>query len=118
MSRAVFVVIAIGLAAAGIFHVVALAVPAIAEPSPPWRHALFAAINFAFALGMVKRPRGFVFAFAALTAQQLYSHVAQGLDVWRREARVDWASALVVIAMPIVLMLLVRDSRASARRSA
>ncbi len=115
MPRAVFVAIAVGLAVAGTFHLAALAAPSIAEPSPPWRHALFAAINFAFAVGMVKRPRGFAFAFAALTLEQLYSHGTYGVDVWRREARVDWASVVVVVAMPIVVVLLARDARARAK---
>lgn len=115
MPRAVFVVIAVALAIAGSFHVAALVEPSIAEPSPPWRHALFAAINFAFAVGMVKRPRGFAFAFAALALQQLYSHGTYGIDVWRREARVDWASVVVIVAMPIVVVLLARDVRARAK---
>jgi hypothetical protein len=115
--RAAFIVIAIGFAAGALYHGAALFDPSIAEPSPPWRHALFVAINAAFAIGMLKRPRGFVFAFAALAAQQLYSHGIYGVDVWRREARIDWASVVVVVAMPIVLALLVRDARATAKPS-
>jgi hypothetical protein len=108
--RVAFAVVALGFAAAALFHAIAIAVPQIAEPSPSWRHALFVVVNSAFALGMWKRPRWFVVVFAALTAQQLYGHGTYGLDVWRREARVDWASVLVVVALPIVLALLVRDA--------
>lgn len=114
--RVLFVAIASCFAVAAIFHVVALFAPQVAEPSPAWRHALFAAINVAFAIGMLARPAWYVLAFAALSAQQLYSHGAYGVDVWRREERVDWASVLVVVAMPLVLALLVVDARRTRRR--
>lgn len=86
--------------------------PDLAEPSPPWRHALFAAVNLSAAVGALWRPRGVVAAFALLTAQQLYSHGAYALDVWRDERRVDWASAVVLAGMPVVLALFVADARA------
>ena len=109
--RAAFAVLAFAFALAALFHLAAVVAPSIAEPSPPWRHALFAAINAAAAAGMLKRPRAFVFAFAALTAQQLYSHGTYGVDVWRREARIDWASVVVVIAMVTVTMTVIADLR-------
>jgi hypothetical protein len=109
-----FVVIAAFFAVAAAFHAAALLRPDLAEPSPPWRHALFVAINAAAAAGVLWRPPGFVIAFALFTAQQLYSHGAYAIDVWRDERRLDWASVIVLVAMPIVLAMLIADARARA----
>jgi len=109
--RVVFIVIAAAFGLAALFHVAALVAPAIAEPSPPWRHALFAATNVAVAIGVLRRPRLFVVAFALLTAQQLVSHGAYAWGLWMSERRIDWASAVVLVAMPAVLALLVYDAR-------
>jgi hypothetical protein len=86
--------------------------PDLAEPSPPWRHAVFAAVNLSAAAGALFRPRGFVLAFALLTAQQLYSHGTYAADVWRDERRIDWASVVVLAGMPVALALFVADARA------
>jgi hypothetical protein len=104
-----------GFGVAAIFHLAALIDPTLGEPSPPWRHLLFAAINVAAAVGMARRPRGFVFAFAALLAQQVYSHGTVLISTWRSEHRVDWASVVVLVAMPAVFALLVRDARVRRR---
>ena len=108
MRKQVFVVLSVGFAAAAVFHAVAIFAPGIDVPSPAWRHALFVAINLAVAAGVLLRPRGFAFAFAALTAQQVYSHGVTLVLAWRREGRVDWPSVVVLVAMPLVLVLLVR----------
>jgi hypothetical protein len=79
------------------------------------RHGLFVLVNVVCAVGLARRPRGFVWFFAALTAQQLYSH---GTDAWREWAtgqRIDPASAVVLVGMPLVLILLVRDAMARVR---
>jgi hypothetical protein len=103
LLAALFVVAAAfhGLAAIGV-----LDVPSATQP----RHALFVLVNLGCAAGLVRRRRGFVWFFAALTAQQLYSH---GTDAWREWAtgqRIDPASAVVLAGMPIVLLLLAWDS--------
>lgn len=97
--------------AAALFHGLAIVWPAIAEPSPDWRHALFVAINAGCALGFLLRPRGFAGLFAILTAQQLWSHGTYLVQVWRSRERVDWASVVVLLAMPLGLTLLLRDVR-------
>jgi len=107
--------LALPFLAAAIFHAVALQWPAVAEPSPPARHALFVVVNALLAAGLVKRPRGFVAVFALFTAQQLLSHVQSGYLVWREQHRLDWASLVTVVFVPAVLALLVRDARAKAR---
>ena len=109
-ARVFWLVSAAFVVAAG-FHVAALAVPSLGEPSPPWRHALFAAINVAAAVGVLRRPRGFVLAFGIFCAQQLYSHGTALAATWRTEHRVDVASVAVLGLMPLVLALLVMDAR-------
>jgi hypothetical protein len=105
--RIVFLLIAIGFAVGGLVHLWALFQPTVLEPAPPWRHALFVLVNGAFAVGMVRRPRGFTIAFAALCAQQLVSHGIQGWAVWQRDHRIDWASLIVIIALPLALLALI-----------
>ena len=107
----VFWGLALCFVAAAIFHAAAIVVPSLAGASPPWRHGLFALVNALVAIGLVRRPRGFVLAFALLTAQQLLSHGRDVVVEWEGAHQVDWASVMVVVVMPIVLFLLVRDAR-------
>lgn len=107
----VFRLCAAGFVLAGLYHATALFHPEWVEPAPPWRHALFVAINAAVAAGFLFRPRFFVYVFALLAAQQLWGHATYGAAVWRTQHRIDWASVIVVLAMPILLGLLVRDAR-------
>ena len=109
--RVVFLVITAAFALAAAFHLVAIVTPDIAEPSPPWRHLLFAATNGAVAVGMLRRPRLFVVAFALLTVQQVVSHGLYAAKLWSTEGRVDWASAVVLVSMPTVLALLLFDAK-------
>ena len=110
MERVFWAVAACFLAAA-VFHIAALFVPQLAVSSPAWRHGMFALVNALVAIGLVRRPRGFLFAFALLTLQQLLSHGRDLIVAWQGEHRVDWVSLVVVIAMPVVLVLLARDAR-------
>ena len=80
-----------------------------ADPSPPWRHALFVAINLVAAWGCWRRPRWFIWPFALLLLQQLYSHGHDLAQAW--PARIDWRSLLVVIWLPIVAVALWRGRR-------
>ena len=74
----VFRWIAPAFAAAGVFHAAALVKPEIAEPVPPWWHALFVGVNVIMAVGVVKRPRGFLAFYVAYTVQQSVEHRARG----------------------------------------
>jgi hypothetical protein len=94
-----------------VFHALAALGVLPAGSSTPARHALFVLINLAAAAGVWRRPRGFVWLFAALTAQQLYSH---GSDAWREHAAgasIDPASLVVLVGMPLVLFALAWDAR-------
>ncbi len=106
-----------GFALAAAYHAIALAWPGIAEPSPAWRHALFAGVNAAFAAGFARPPRWFPVAVALLGAQQIASHGAYALGVWRAEGRLDWASVVVLLAVPLAMAVAVADARTRARAS-
>jgi len=102
--------VAIAFVIAALFHAGALIAPDIAEPSPPWRHALFIGINLALAAGFFRRPRFFLWVFLVVTAQQLVSHGMQGWRVWQ-EGRIDWASVVVCVALPPLAALLAWDRK-------
>jgi hypothetical protein len=112
----VFRFLAPAFVAAAIFHGVACIRPEIAEPVPLWFHALFVLVNLLLAVGVVRRPRGFVVGFALYVIQQLVEHGGRGFRVWTVEHRFDWASAVSVVFVPIVFALLVSDARAKAVR--
>ncbi len=97
--------LAVAFVASALFHAAAALLPRLDPGSPTWRHALFVAINGAVAWGLLARPRGFVVGFAALTAQQLYSH-GRDLALALGEGRADVASLAVVVVMPSVLVAL------------
>ena len=60
---------------------------------------------------MWRRPRGFVWLFAALTAQQIYSHGSDALRERAAGQSVDPASLVVLVGMPLVLLALAWDAR-------
>ena len=110
----IFALLAAGFAVGAVYHLAALADPALDPSSPPWRHGLFVAINLLCMAGMLRRPRGFALLFALLTAQQVFSHGARAWAMWRDARRVDQASLVVLLAMPAILALLLRDGRPDA----
>jgi hypothetical protein len=103
------------LVAVGI-HLTALAVPAFGTAAysptyPAWRHVLFVAIDLTLAVLFLRRPGWFVWAFAVLTAQVIYSHGGSALASWQGDGRVKWIDALALVAVPLALGLLVADYR-------
>jgi hypothetical protein len=93
-----------------LFHLYALFA---ADSSPPWRHALFAAINLGVAWACWRQPRWFIWAFAPLLLQQLYSHGTDFARTWPE--RIDWQSLVVLVGMPIVALALWRRRFARGR---
>ena len=84
-----------------------------ADASPPWRHALFVAINLGVAWGCWRRPSWFVWVFGLLVLQQLYSHGGDFAQAW--PTRIDWRSLLVLVGMPLIGLALWRGRRPSTR---
>jgi hypothetical protein len=112
----VFRVLAFAFFAAAIFHAAALVKPTIAEPMPAWFHALFVVVNLLLVAGVLARPKGFTLAFALYMVQQLLEHGTRGGRIAIEEHRLDWASLVSVVFVPIVFALLVADARAKRAR--
>ena len=107
--------------AAGI-HATALAVPAFGAVTysptyPAWRHVVFIGIDATAAWMFLRRPIWFVWAFAVLTAQVLYSHGGSAWASWQRDGGMAWIDGLALIAIPLALALLIVDWRQRHRRS-
>jgi hypothetical protein len=103
-----FAALAAAFAFTALFHLAAILLPSLAPGSSASRHAAFVAINTGVVAGLLRRPPWFVWSFAVLTAQQLYSH---GLDVWRAwsgAGRIDWMSLAVLAIMLLTMGTLVR----------
>jgi hypothetical protein len=97
--------------AGAVFHGACLVRPALDPTAPPWRHALFVGINLVVAVGLARRPRGFVPLFALLCLQQCYSHGGQAWRFWRDGRRIDAGSLVVLVVMPATLAALASDAR-------
>ena len=110
-----FRIAAAGAVAAVAIHLTALIIPAFAAAVypgyPAWRHGVFVAIDATVAWLFVRRPAWFVWAFAVLTVQVLYSHGGSALASWQASGRVAWIDALALAAVPLGLVLLVADYR-------
>lgn len=104
---------ALCLLLASAYHGAALLWSDIDPTSSPLRHALFVLINLAIGAGLWFRPLGFFWVFAALTVQQLHSHGRALLRAVVEEQRFDWASAAVVVGLPVILWLLWQERRHS-----
>ena len=102
--------IAACFAAVSIYHAAAIIWRGIDPSSSPLRHALFVVIDLAVSVGLWLRPKGTFWVFAALSIQQLCSHGFALWRAWSLEHRVDWASVLVVAAVPWVSYLLYSDA--------
>jgi hypothetical protein len=115
--RTLRLVLVAGFALAAAYHALALAwpAPAFAGPSPAWRHALFVGVNAVFAAGFARPPRWFPAAVGLLGAQQVASHGSYALATWRAEGRVDWASVVVLLAVPLAIAFAVVDARSRVR---
>jgi hypothetical protein len=76
---------------------------------PLWRHVLFIGIDSALVVLFLRRPRWFVWAFAALTIQILNGHGLGAWRIWTNEHRIEWISVAVSIGAPVILVVLVVD---------
>ena len=102
--------LALGFGAGALFHLVSLVRPDIGSFSPPWRHALFVAVNLLFAWAMLRPPRWLVVPAAILVVQQGYGH---GADLLRAAAsgKADLQSAVTVLVLPFVAWVAGRAMR-------
>ncbi len=115
IERGALLLVAIVVGGVAVLHVARAFDPPAGDASSMGRHLLFAGIDAAVAVGIVLRPRGFVWVFAALTLQQLYSHSRAGWLAWTSRGVVDVESIAVLVALPLTLALLLRAAARDAR---
>jgi hypothetical protein len=108
--RGLRVALALGFAAGALFHLASLVRPDLGSPSPPWRHAIFVAVNLFFGGAMLRPPRWLVVPAAVLVAQQGYGHGADLLAA-ARVGRLDVQSAVTLLVLPFVAWVAVRAMR-------
>lgn len=92
------------------FHALAIVVPSISEPSPPWRHGLFVAVNALFAWAFCVRTWWLPVPFGVLWVQQTWSHGTSFLEA-RAAGHLDLQSAAVLCAMPALALLVLWGRR-------
>lgn len=106
----------LGCFAVALFHLGALFWPAISEPSPPLRHAVFLGVNVFFGIAFLRRARWLPFPLLILTAQQIWSH---GGDLLRARAehppRWDLQSLFMLAALPALWAVILLARRAKGR---
>ncbi len=83
------------------WHGAALLIPSFAARHypvgyPAWRHGVFIAINLAFSWLFLARPPWLIWPYSLLVMQILAGHGASVVNLWRRDAHMDWISVLVV----------------------
>jgi hypothetical protein len=115
--RWLFHLLAVGFVFAAVFHARAFFDGTVEPRMSSSGHALFVVINVLAAVGMWRRPRWFVYAFAVLCVQQLVSHGAWAWDAWKL-GRSDWRSWMVLVTMPLMLIALGADARRQGRAGA
>ena len=94
---------------AGLYHLYGL-IATLADPNLAAFHAAFVVIDPVTAYLLLRRPDWFTYAFAVLTAQQIYSHGTEALIAWRANAVVDYVSLFIVVFMPALFVLIVYDA--------
>jgi hypothetical protein len=109
--KSIFRLFALLFLAAATYHLLGWLVPAAGIPGLPWRHALFVAIDSIVAILLLRPQRWLVLPFALLTLQLLYSHGSDTWRLWHMERRVAWISVGVVVMMPIMLAVIIREMR-------
>jgi hypothetical protein len=94
--------------AAMVFHIIGAIKPF--DATPAWRHSLFIGINIICIYGLLKRPNWFVWFWAILTLQQLYSHGSHFLRLLS-ENKFTWIDFGVLVLMPAIFVLLLIDKK-------
>lgn len=103
-----FIVFAVLAFAALLYHTAGAVQPF--DATPAWRHALFIGICTICIYGLLKRPQWFVWFFGILMIQQLYSHGSHFIQVLRQN-KINTIDVAVLLLMPLLFILLLRDSK-------
>ena len=115
--RIIFRIVATGLLLAAAFHLIAFALPSLNIRGAHWRHGLFITVNLIGAYYVQRRPPWFIYAFAIVTVQQLYSHGSHAWTLWLSERQLSWADCAALVGLPIALLMLWLDQLNKGARS-
>ena len=81
------------------------------DKSPPWRHAIFVAINLICIYGFIKRPKYFFYFLLALLIQQCYSHGTYLWNMWMEQKKIHWLSVIDIVVLIAGFICLYEDKR-------
>lgn len=99
-----------GFLFSALYHVLGVINPTWTEPSPQQRHLVFVGIGFVSSLLLfLNRPR-LLLPLLILVGQQLYGHGVYGYKVLVEQNRIDWASVIVLITMPILAYYVLKQN--------
>ncbi|MGO9094692.1 MAG: hypothetical protein ACLQGV_05665 [Bryobacteraceae bacterium] len=116
-SARLFQVCAAVFLIAALYHLAAVAAPSLGIRGTHWRHVLFVGIDVIFAWLFLRRPWWLALPFALLTLHSLRSHGQGAWNQWQKAGRVDWIGIGVVVVLPLILALLVRDGWQQRKRA-
>ena len=108
-KQTIFMVFAILFGITALYHLVAVFYNI--NDSTPIRNLIFVVINTICIYGILKRPKWFVYFFAALFVQQCYSHGTDLYKTWMEKGKLDWISLLDLVILPTILFFLIKDWR-------
>ncbi len=105
-------VFAAAFSLSAIYHAVGLINPALTEPASPIRHVVFIVISLVAAGILVKAKGRALYLLLPLIVHQIWSHGEYGRQIWLEQQRLDWASLLVVVGMPLLGIYIVKTNKA------
>jgi hypothetical protein len=105
----VFAASALLFIGAGLYHLYGL-IASLADPNLAAFHGAFVVIDPVTAYLLLRRPDWFLYAFALLTIQQIYSHGTEALTAWRAASAIDYVSLFIIVFMPSLFVLVVYDA--------
>jgi hypothetical protein len=103
----IFILAAVVAVFTAIYH---MRYAGVTQQSVMRRHMVFTGINMVLIFLFLKRPAWFVYLFAILTVQQLYSHGSRFMR-YLSNHEIDWLSVGVLVFMPFLLYLLILENR-------
>jgi len=109
-----FRLMAASFAAAALYHLTALTIPAFARVSysptyPVWRHLTFILVDGSAAYFMLRRLPWFIWAYLVLTIQVLQGHGLRLWQVWFGQHRIQWIDLITVLGTLLGLLFLYWD---------
>jgi hypothetical protein len=108
--RRIFPLIAVAAALAALWHMAGILGLNHHTRFPPWRHAIFVAVDLGAAWYLLHRPRWGLPLFILLAVQQSISHGSSLFRHWRA-GQPDWMSLVVLAIIYATLGLLMVDNR-------